>query len=106
MESLAKTVFVCADHGLAVIYFLQSDVLKVLLDAGVHVVVLTDDALVDEIQARFAQPGLTVTGMCFEAANRYAVRDHPEMQWWLSFFGGWAVRTGLIRRPWTATFAR
>jgi hypothetical protein len=86
MESLVKTVFVCADHGLAVIYFLQSDVLKVLLEAGMHVVVLTDDALVDEIRARFAQPGMTVTGMCFEAANRYAVRDHPEMQWWLSFF--------------------
>ena len=32
-----------ADHGLALIYFLQSDIIFTLLNAGVEVVLFTDD---------------------------------------------------------------
>jgi len=55
-----KTVFVSADHGLAVFYFLQSDVVKTLLQAGVRVVVLTEDYSREVIQRRFGQPGMIV----------------------------------------------
>ena len=34
-----KKIFISADHGMAIIYFLQSDVVPTLLDAGVEVVV-------------------------------------------------------------------
>jgi hypothetical protein len=30
-----KTIFISADHGLAIIYFLQSDVIKTLLEKGI-----------------------------------------------------------------------
>jgi hypothetical protein len=40
---IAKRIFISADHGMAIIYFLQSDLVPTLLDAGVEVVVLTDD---------------------------------------------------------------
>jgi hypothetical protein len=32
---MTKRIFISADHGLAVIYFLQSDVLPTLLESGV-----------------------------------------------------------------------
>ena len=40
-----KTIFISADHGLAIVYFLQSDVVPTLLDAGQHVVLFSDDGL-------------------------------------------------------------
>ncbi len=48
---MSKRIFISADHGLAVVYFLQSDLLSTLLDAGVEVVLLTDDALVERVRA-------------------------------------------------------
>ena len=83
--SITKRVFIAADHGLAVIYFMRSDVLSVLLEAGVEVILLTDDALVDELQKRSDHRNLTVEGIRFEQAARYANRYHAEIQWWLNF---------------------
>ena len=40
---MGKRIFISADHGLAVIYFLQSDLVPSLLNAGVEIVILTDD---------------------------------------------------------------
>ena len=45
---MTKRIFISADHGLAVVYFLQSDVVASMLEAGVEVVLLTDDSLVDQ----------------------------------------------------------
>ncbi len=80
-----QRIFICADHGLAVIYFLQSEVVKTLLEAGVEVVVLTDDALADELRQRFAQAGLFVEGIRLQQANQYSATTDPEAQWWLNF---------------------
>jgi len=80
-----KRVFISADHGLAVIYFLQSDVVPALLAAGVEVVVFTDDALIEQVQARFGQPGLTVEGLRLTELQRYESTISSTMQWWLHF---------------------
>ncbi len=85
MGEEGKTVFISADHGLAIVYFLQSDVVPQLLAAGVRVVVLTDDALREQIQARFGQPGLIVEGLRLKQAQEYASRHMGELQWWLHF---------------------
>ena len=82
---MTKRIFISADHGLAVVYFLQSDVLPTLLNAGVEVVLLTDDILLEQIQARFGQPGLIVEGLRLKQAEEYAGRVSPEMQWWLTY---------------------
>jgi len=79
------TIFISADHGLAVIYFLQSDVLPTLLEAGIQVVVLTDDALVEGIRQRFARPGMVVEGLRLKQGTEYATQVNPEIQWWLGF---------------------
>lgn len=81
----AKSVFICADHGLAVFYFLQSDILSVLLEAGIQVVVLTEDNSKDAIQTRFGHPGLTVEGLRIDKINAYRRQVSPTTQWWVNF---------------------
>jgi hypothetical protein len=81
-----QTIFISADHGLAIVYFLQSDVVPMLLDAGHHVVLLSDDGLKDSLQARFGRPNLEIEGLRLKDANAYYATHAPEMQWWLNFF--------------------
>jgi len=81
-----ETVFISADHGLAIVYFLQSDVVPSLIYEGVKVVLLTDDTLVEKIAVRFKQPGLVVEGLKLAKVNEYLERVSPSEQWWLNFF--------------------
>lgn len=81
-----RRVFVIADHGLSIVYFLQSDVVSTLLNAGVEVVLLTDDDIVGRIADRFGRPGLLVEGLRLKQAEAYAGKSHRELQWWLGFF--------------------
>jgi hypothetical protein len=76
---------IVADHGLALVYFLQSDVLATLLNGGVEVVVLTDDGMAAEIGKKFAQPGLTVEGLRLKEARRYFDMVAHSRQYWLHF---------------------
>ncbi len=67
-----KRIWISADHGLAIVYFLQSEVVPTLLNAGVEVVVLTDDGLIEQITHRFGRDGLIVEGLQLQRARRYA----------------------------------
>jgi len=79
-----KRVFIIADHGLAIVYFLQTDVQKVFQEQGVEIVFFTDDALVERIKERFGRPGLVVEGMCLDRVRAYE-NVCREVQWWLGF---------------------
>jgi hypothetical protein len=80
-----KRVFICADHGLAAFFFLQSDILSTLLEAGVEVVVLTEDNTVELIAEKFGQPGVTVEGLRLDLINQYVNTVSPTTQWWLDY---------------------
>jgi len=80
-----KRIWISADHGLAVVYFLQSDVLTTLLEGGCEVVVLTDDGLKEQIVQRFGRPGLLVEGLRLKEARAYSEKRDREIQWWLNF---------------------
>ncbi len=80
-----KRVFISADHGLAIIYFLQSEVVPSLLERGVEVVILTDDSLKDAITERFGRPGLTVEGLRFGQARKYFENNSHSIQHWMHF---------------------
>ncbi len=82
---MPKRIFVSADHGLAIVYFLQSEVLPTILKSGVEVVLLTDDGLKEQIEKRFGQPGLIVEGLRLKEARRYTQIIAPTTQWWLHF---------------------
>lgn len=81
----SRRVFITADHGLAIVYFLQSDVIKGLLAAGVEVVLLTDDGLCERIQQTFGIPGLLIEGLRLKQARAYFQNEHNSIQWWLDF---------------------
>lgn len=81
-----KRVMISADHGLSVVYFLQSEVVATLRKAGHEVMVVTDETLLDRIRERFAQPGLRFEGLRLEQARRFEEEHRPELQWWLHFF--------------------
>jgi hypothetical protein len=80
-----KRIFISADHGTAIIYFLQSDVVPTLLAAGVEVVLLTDDEIQSRISSRFARPGFIVEGLRLRQANEYAKKVSPRLQWLLAY---------------------
>lgn len=82
---VSKRIFISADHGMAIIYFLQSDVVPTLLDAGIEVVVLTDDETKDKIASRFIRQGLTFEGLRLKGANKFATTHQPRLQWLLSY---------------------
>jgi hypothetical protein len=80
-----RSVFIVADHGLAVFYFLQSDIIPLLLRAGLRVVLFTEDATAGLIAGRYGQPGLTVEGLRLERVQQYTRTVAPTLQWWLDF---------------------
>lgn len=80
-----KRIFISADHGLALVYFLQSDVVPTLLKNGVEVVILTDDGLKEQISQKFGQPGLYIEGLRLKEAREYFDSQDSSMQWWLNF---------------------
>ena len=82
---MGKTVFICADHGLAIVYFLQSDVLSTLLASGIRVVLLTDDGLKEQIARKFGQPGLIIEGLRLKEARYYLTHNATTIQWWMNF---------------------
>lgn len=80
-----KRVMISADHGLALVYFLQTEVVGTLLKAGIEVVLLTDENLLGRIEDRFGRPGLTFEGLRLDAAAGFEKMYRPELQWWLHF---------------------
>ena len=72
---MSKRVFVIADHGLAIIYFMQSDVVTNLINADVEVILFTDDGLTDKVRDRFGQPGLKVEGLRLKQLLAYEKSD-------------------------------
>lgn len=93
-------VFISADHGLAVFYFMQSDIIPTLLEAGVDVVVLTDDASLAVVAEKYGRaekyshPGVTFEGLRLDRVNQYVRQTAPTVQWWLDFLR----RAGAARR--------
>ncbi len=81
-----KRIFVSADHGLALIYFLQSQLVPRMVEAGVHVIMLIHEDLRVELEKKFGFDGLTFEGLRIAQAKAYARRSQ-ELQWWLSFLG-------------------
>ena len=95
---MPKRIFISADHGMALVYFLQSDVVPALLAAGVEVVLLSDDEIRSQIEKRFAQPGLIIEGLRLKQAGDYARKVSPRWQWLLSSYlrrvgGSWRINT-------------
>jgi hypothetical protein len=77
---MSRRIIIIADHGLALIYFLQSEIISTMLKAGVEVVLFTDDDARQVIQERFQQPGLIFEGLRLDQRERYFQSVHPFLQ--------------------------
>jgi len=80
-----KRVLISADHGLSIVYFLQSDIVPALIEAGAEVILLTDDDILDQIQKRFGRERLTIEGLRLQQAKKYFLSERNSVQWWLDF---------------------
>jgi len=81
---------------------LQSDVVKTLLAAGIRVILLTDDGLIEQIQQRFGQPGMIVEGLRYKTCAQYAAKVSPGLQYWSNFLRGVGTSTTSTLKQWTA----
>ncbi len=92
---MKKRIFIIADHGMALIYFLQSDVVQTLLDADIEVILFTDDETKDKVASRFTQHGLIFEGLRLKQASEYAKRVQPRLQSLLIYLrrvgGSWRI---------------
>jgi len=77
---MTKRVFIVSDHGLALIYYLQSDILSMLLKAGIEVILFTDEESIPALQDRFGQPGLQFEGMRLKECEKYFKTVDPFFQ--------------------------
>ncbi len=83
---MTERVIICADHGLALIYFLNSEVISLLLSEGIEVILLTDDSVVNKIRAQYPLAGLIVKGLQLDSARKYYEENSQSTQYWLNFF--------------------
>ncbi len=80
-----KTVFISADHGLAIVYFLQTDVVKTLLSKRIRVVILTDDGVTEKIREKFTAENLYFEGLHLDRLKSYYQKTDHSRQYWLHF---------------------
>ncbi len=79
-----RRIFISADHGLAIVYFLQSRVVPALIEKGFEIVLLTDEGLLPQIRTKFGQPGLIFESLRLKEARDYSNSVSPSSQYWLS----------------------
>jgi hypothetical protein len=95
-----RHVFIAADHGTAIVYFLRSDVVRLLLEAGVEVTVLTDDETKEHIASRFARKGLSFEGLRMRQLEQFARTHRPRLQWLLGYLrrvgGSWRINSAAM----------
>ncbi len=84
-EKNQKTVFISADHGLALVYFLQTDVVKTMLSNGIRVVILTDDGVTEKVRSKFSEDNLFFEGLRLETLKNYFKKVDHNRQYWLHF---------------------
>jgi hypothetical protein len=77
---MTKRVFIIADHGLALIYFLQSEIVSILLKSGTEVVLFTDEDSIPALRSRYSQPGLFFEGMRLKECENYFKTVDPFIQ--------------------------
>lgn len=82
---MSKCIFISADHGLSIVYFLQSEVVSSLLDAGIKIVLLTDEAILEQIRKLFDRPRLVFESLRLRETSHYFQHISHSKQWWLDF---------------------
>ncbi|HZW03247.1 MAG TPA: hypothetical protein VFF68_04935 [Anaerolineaceae bacterium] len=75
-----KTIFIVLDHGLGLAYFLETELTRKLLDAGVRIVFLVQDAVLPQVQNSFPHPNVIFESMRDTQVLAYQKANHPGIQ--------------------------
>ena len=70
---------------MAVVYFIQSDVLSILTKSGIDVVILADEKVKPKIQKLIAHPSVTVESLRLDEVDKYWKKKFPSIQYWIDF---------------------
>ncbi len=82
---MKKHVFLVANHGLSIVYFLQSELVSILVDSGVEVVIFTDGQVKSKIQKMINLPNVTIESLRLDKVKEYWKKVYPSVQYWLDF---------------------
>ncbi|MBN2047377.1 MAG: hypothetical protein JW750_06010 [Anaerolineaceae bacterium] len=72
-----KTVFLVLDHGLGLGYFFETDITKNLLEQGVRVVFLVQDAMLPHVRKKINHPNVFFESMRDGQVRAYQQQHHP-----------------------------
>jgi hypothetical protein len=76
-----RTVFIAIDHGIGMAYFLNTDLLRILLDHSVRIVLLVQDEMIETLKKHFSnEPNIIVESLRLKDANRYFTQYHGSLQ--------------------------
>ena len=76
-----KTVFIAIDHGIGLAYFLNTDLIRTLLDHSIRVVLLVQDELIEKLRKQFSdEPNIAIESLRLKEANQYFTRYHGSLQ--------------------------
>jgi hypothetical protein len=75
-----KTIFIVLDHGLGLAYFLETELTRKLVDAGVRVVFLVTDAMLAQVKDSFQHPNVIFESMRDTQVLAYQKQNRPGIQ--------------------------
>lgn len=75
-----KTIFIVLDHGLGLAYFLETELTRKLLDAGVRIVFLVQDAVLPQVKDSLQHPNVIFESMRDTQVLDYQKANHPGIQ--------------------------
>ena len=76
-----KTVFIVVDHGLALGYFFQTELTQKLVDAGLRIVFVVQDSMLDLAKTQFDHPNVLFEPMrdteirAYQKANQAGLQE-------------------------------
>lgn len=80
---MPKTVFACLDTGLALAYFLETDLSKLLTRDGVRLVILVKQAYLSTCKENYTQPNVIFESMRDAEAERYRQSHRRRLHVWM-----------------------
>jgi hypothetical protein len=76
-----STVFIAIDHGIGMAYFLNTDLLRILLDHSVRIVLLVQDEMIEILKKQFNnERNIVVESLRLKDAKQYFTRYHGSLQ--------------------------
>ncbi len=80
-EPYTHTVFIAIDHGIGMAYFLNTDLLRILLDHSVRIVLLVQDEMIETLKNQFSnERNIIVESLRLKDAIQYFTRYHGSLQ--------------------------